>query len=156
MQRKAREFEEQNKAKAQYKQKLPEKYLSNGLIERTFNKNVKGHQLNAIDIQESNDGKVMLMDESNVSKIMTVLRGTNTAISQLTLQQRESEKMHKRKLEKMMNRSVFISKIREEKNKHRLSNRIKQMRRDRIFPQPIGKSNYKRKFGVLQKNSIKI
>lgn len=118
-------------------------------------KNAIKHSLKSIESTVNEKGKFKVLSEPECHKVMSVLRQTNVAASMITLNQRMHKKQQAKQLKKFTNKTNFKKSLIQEKNKNSLRNRIKLMRKQRIFPQPIGPTNYKRQFGLLRKIVIK-
>jgi len=83
---------------------------------------------------------------------MDVLRQTHQNIGKTLLK----ERLEKKKDDKFKNVNYVKQQINLEKNAGSLKRKIKQMRRQRIFPQPKSYMNYRKRNGLIKKNSIKI
>lgn len=89
---------------------------------------------------------------------MTILRKTSEAIGDVMLRDRIKLK----KEEKEAKRSRNINSVKQiiinhrEGNQNSIKKKIRQMRRDKIFPLPKSFTNYNGRKGLLRKNSIKI
>lgn len=103
---------------------------------------------------------VEVPNEQDISKYMQVLRKTNEEIGKVLLKDRLKTKAEKRELKRLKNANIVKQNLESQndknQNKHSLRKRIKQMRRDKIFPLPKSYTNYKNRKGLLKKNTIKI
>ena len=112
-----------------------------------------------LEIEESNNGKVRMMDEEHVAEIMDVLRATNTAISMDNFAERRKLKLEKVELKKFSNQNALNQELRKKDatKRSQIRSRIKEMKKAKSFPLPsVMVSNYRKKFGVLKLNSIKV
>jgi hypothetical protein len=92
-------------------------------------------------------------DEKVISQYIEVLRKTHINISQTLLSERIQAKQDK----KLGNRNYLKNKLSHKKSKtHEIRNKIRLMRRERVFPQPKSFTNYKNRNGLLKKNTIKL
>lgn len=83
---------------------------------------------------------------------MDVLRQTHQTIGNALLK----ERLEKKKEDKFKNINYVKQQNNFQKNAKSLRRKIKQMRKQRIFPQPKSYSNYRKRNGLIKKNSIKI
>ena len=118
-------------------------------------KNKIQHNMKSTDSTVNKKGKFKVLTEPECHKVMSVLRQTNTAASKLTLKERMLQKKIARNQKLFTNENYFKKSLEKEKNKNSLRNRIKLMRKQKIFPQPVGPTNYKKQFGMLKKIVIK-
>lgn len=104
------------------------------------------------------NGEIKVINEEHIAEVMEVLRVTNTAISQDNFKERHDLKMEKIGIKKFSNQKALEQVLKKDVAKpNRLRSRIKKMRKMRAFPLPQTLvSNYRKKFGLLKLNSIKI
>lgn len=89
---------------------------------------------------------------------MNVLRKTNAKIGEALLSERLRKKAIEREEQRSKNINIVKNMLNSAKNERKQSvkKKIRQMRRDRIFPQPKSFTNYKNRNGLLKKNSINV
>lgn len=89
---------------------------------------------------------------------MDVLRNTSRGIGEALLPERLKKKAEERETRKQQNVNIVKARLKIAKNQRirKVSNKIKQMRRDRVFPLPKSFTNYNNRKGLLKKNSIVI
>lgn len=90
--------------------------------------------------------------EKLVQPYVNVLRKTHKSIGNALFKERIQQKKEK----KLQNINYVKSTLQYLKNAHRLKRKVKKMRREGIFPQPKSFMNYRKRNGLLKKNSIKI
>lgn len=100
----------------------------------------------------------LIKDEEDIGKYMQVLRKTNEQIGLSLLNDRLKDKAEQKEIEKLKNINVVKNRLIEKRNegKQSLKKKIRQMRRDKVFPLPKSFMNYKKSNGLLCKNSIKL
>ena len=113
------------------------------------------HNIQSIDTTVKKEGKFKVFTESECLKVMKVLRQTNTEASKLTLKHRMIEKQKEKNIKKFTNVNNLKKALVTEKNKNSLRNKIKLMRKQKIFPQPVGPTDYRKQYGMLEKIVIK-
>lgn len=89
--------------------------------------------------------------EDNAVKVINVLRQTHADIGIKLKKQRIEAK-----IEKKMQNVQFLRQTIVKQQKSTLKQKIRQMRKDKIFPIPKSYTNYKKRNGLFSKNSIKI
>lgn len=87
---------------------------------------------------------------------MSVLRKTNAEIGKTLLAERLKQKANEREKKRAQNPNVVKNMLVTGKRdrKQTVKYKIRQMRRDRIFPLPKSYMNYRNRNGLLKKNSI--
>lgn len=113
------------------------------------------HNIQSIDTTVNNKGKFKVLTEPECLKVMSVLRQANTRASVITLKKRMIEKRETNHLKRLSNHNYFKKTVANEKNQNSLRNKIKLMRKQKIFPQPVGPTNYRKQYGMLPKIVIK-
>lgn len=88
--------------------------------------------------------------ENNVMKVIRVLRSTQEEVGEKLRNERIKKKIDKKLDNIEFLRHTIV------RNRQTLKNKIKKMRKDKIFPLPKSYTNYKNRNGLLKKNSIKI
>lgn len=119
-----------------------------------INKKIK-HNIQSIDTTVKKEGKFKVFTEPECLEVMKVLRQTNTKASKLTLQHRMIEKQKEKNIKKFTNVNNLKKALVTEKNRNSLRNKIKLMRKQKIFPQPVGPTDYRKQYGMLEKIVIK-
>lgn len=104
-------------------------------------------------IEKNVQGKIEI-DEEKISKYMHVLRKTNQQIGAAFIEQRKKDRKQEKEAKKTKNLHVVRENLRTGM-KNGLRIKIRQMRREKIFPLPKGFMNYKKRNGFLGKNTIK-
>lgn len=96
------------------------------------------------------------LSEENISKVIQVLRTTNLKIGRALRDERIILKEDEKVAKKARNlNAVKQNLIKKNESKYSLRKKIRQMRRDKVFPLPKSYTNYKKRNGLLEKNSIK-
>lgn len=96
-----------------------------------------------------------ISDEKNINEYMKVLRKTNNTIGAALLEERKRAKQEKKESEKSKNINYCKQMMKKNDEKNSLKKKIRQMRRDATFPLPKSYMNYKKRVGILGKNTIK-
>jgi hypothetical protein len=99
-------------------------------------------------------------NESDINEYMKVLRQTNQEIASALLDERTKAKKEEKIAKKSKNFNVVKQNLNSMRNRNEekdsLKKKIRQMRRDKVFPLPKSFTNYKRRNGFISKNLIKI
>lgn len=66
------------------------------------------------------------------------------------------DRIEKKQERKFKNVNFVRHQINQQKNSGTLKDKIRKMRKEKIFPQPKSYTNYSKRNGFLKKNSIKI
>lgn len=96
-----------------------------------------------------------MLSEPECHKVMDVLRQTNTEASKITLKQRMLQKKKEKNEKKFTNKNMFKKAFELKKHRNSLRHKIKIMRKEKIFPLPMGPTNYRKQFGIIPKIIIK-
>lgn len=91
-------------------------------------------------------------NEGVITEYMAVLRQTHQTIGNALLK----ERLEKKKEDKFKNINYVKQQNNFQKNVGSLKRKIKQMRKQRMFPQPKSYCNYRKRNGLIEKNLIKI
>lgn len=97
-------------------------------------------------------------NEEDINQYMKVLRKTNQEIGQSLLIERVEKKAEEREFKRLQNINIVKNNLNRAKNdkKNSIKKKIKEMRQNRIFPLPKSYMNYKKRNGLLGRNSIKV
>lgn len=96
-------------------------------------------------------------NEEDIAEYMTVLRKTHEEIGKTLRSKRMRNKaIDKERARAAKNPKDFINQhvAKKIEGKQSVKNKIKQMRQDRTFPQPKSSTNFKKRKGLLGKNTI--
>ncbi|CRL00537.1 CLUMA_CG013798, isoform A [Clunio marinus] len=96
--------------------------------------------------------------QDNIDQYINVLRKTNRVIAEVLLPQRLIEKAKSKDIAKSKNINSIKERllVHNKQKKSSLKQKIKEMRRQEVFPLPKSYMNYQKRNGILKKNSIKI
>lgn len=96
--------------------------------------------------------------EEDINTYMKILRKTNVEIGKSLLSERRKTKAEEKEVKKSKNVNVVKSQllIKKSEGRNNLRKKIKEMRQARTFPLPKSYMNYKKRNGILSKNSIEI
>lgn len=92
--------------------------------------------------------------EENAMKVIEVMRDVQVQRGQVMRSRRLGDKLEK-KMENVNFLSTFVAKKEIAKGKT-MKNRVKMMRKAKVFPLPKSYTNYKKRKGLLGRNSVKI
>lgn len=99
-------------------------------------------------------------NEDDIDKYMQVLRKTSTRVGECMKAERTKTKAGIKESKKSTNINFIKEKLRgsgtRKDGKVTVKQKIQKMRRERIFPLPKSYTNYKKRNGLLSKNSIEI
>lgn len=95
-------------------------------------------------------------DERKIQQYIDVLRKTHAKLGDELMISRIREKRMKRLLKKQKNPNFIKNDLYREKKKNSLRQKIREMRKEAIFPQQKSYMNYNHRVGLLKKNSINI
>lgn len=127
---------------------------------KTINPKISQQQHKTINVQvNSNLPKLQNNPaEEDINTYMKILRKTNVEIGKSLLSERRETKAEEKEVKKSKNVNVVKSQllIKKSEGRNNLRKKIKEMRQARTFPLPKSYMNYKKRNGILSKNSIEI
>lgn len=91
-------------------------------------------------------------DEAVIGEYMNVLRETHKKIGEFLL----NDRLEAKNTKKFENINFVKNQANIEKSSKSLKQKIKQMRKQKIFPQPKSYTNYRRRNGLIKKDTIRI
>lgn len=111
-------------------------------------------KLNVEKIAKASKGEI---NEKSIGEYMKVLRKTSTGIGKVLLEENIKIKAELKEQKRLLNKNYLKDKLNSKKSeqRHPVRQKIKKMRSQRIFPQPKSYTNYRKRNGIFNKNSIK-
>lgn len=103
-------------------------------------------------IEKNFQGKTEI-NEEKISKYMQVLRKTNQEIGKALIEERRIDRKKEKESKKLKSVHAVRENLRISQNSLRM--KIREMRKIRVYPLPKSFMNYKKRNGLLGKNTIK-